>query len=913
MTTNQAMPAEDLYTSLQSLPAAQLPVLIQQQQLTVTSVEGLKAYSTQFYWTEPAHAYRIAEEAYRLGQHLPMPAPALGAWALGNALMATDRFAEAVQRLVEGRTAYLAINQPLDAARMGVSLVFALAYSGQSEAAVALSAAIEPLLTTAAQSDPADQQRLGNLLLNAGVAHELLGQYEEALALYERQIAIAQRLDDPLMLAQISINKAYALTQIGAVTEAVAAYQAAEQLLQDLAAPADTIRFHYNYAALLTLIGDYSRARQQQDLAAKLIAAGGASAQQHSWLTLIRALLDLQAEWPIATATLVDLAQAQAAFAHHGPAFAADLAWIILARCHFKRGEWATAKTILQQVQAEVAQRADPLLTYQLWHAHGDLAQVQGQAAAAIQAYQQAIQQIELLRSHFQIETLRADFLTDRLVVYQALCRSYAQQGETALAFGVIERAKARLLMEKLVFRLEQEVTDAVQNEDADLRLLNGQLRDLLQQVETANRQSRLTEMQSGDNSSPLPSFAATNSAATNRLIRLEEQAQSLIHQIQRRQPLFSVYATGEPAPLPKIQAQLDDRLLLQYHLDRQEIWVFLVTQAGIIDHIKLANLAKVERARQGVMLTTTRLLELSVQFGLTRLPRYLPTLLAEANQHLHQLYQHLLQPLAGHLQKFPALVIVPDQALHYIPFQALYDGQAYLLESHTISYTPSATVLELALTHRATGENLLLCGYDNGDLAAVSTELQALQQLFPAADALVAAACTTANFLGAVSRYGVVHLATHAKLRVDKPLLSSFTLADRQLTLAEIARLHLNADLVTLSGCETGHGQVRGADLLSLAGGFLSAGANALLVSLWRVEDALAAQLMTTFYRTLLTGVPRAAALREAQLALLQQGRAATDATQRYRHPAYWAPFILIGNWRPIVGLMDKSALKAH
>ncbi|MCE7984718.1 MAG: CHAT domain-containing protein [Caldilinea sp. CFX5] len=896
MTTTQFTTPEALYTYLQSLSDVQLPVVTHQQQLTVASVEGLKAYATQFYLTEPLRACRIAQEAYRLGRHLPMPAPALGAWALGNALMATDRFAEAVQRLEEGRAAYLAINQPLDAARMGVSLVFALAYSGQSEAAVALSVAIEPLLTTAAQSDPADLQRLGNLLLNAGVAYELLGQYEEALALYERQIAIAQRLADPLMLAQISINKAYALTQIGAVTEAVAAYQVAEQLLPELAAPADTIRFHYNYAALLSLMGDYAQARAQQDLAAKLIAHGGASAQQQDWLTLTRALLDLQADWPISPETLAVLTQAQAAFAQHGPAFAAGLAWIILARCHLQRQEWATAQAILQRVQEAVAQSADPLLTSQLWHARGDLAQAQQQPAAAVQAYQQAIRQIELLRSHFQIETLRADFLTDRLVVYQALCQSYAQQGETALAFQVIERAKARLLMEKLVFRLEQEVTHAVQHEDAEVRLLNQRLRELLQQVAAANRQLRLAEMQEGDSGGPLPTFGAAST-----LISLEEQAQSLIHQIQRRQPLFSVYATGQPAPLTKIQAQLGDRLLLQYHLHRQEIWVFLVTQAGIIDHIKLANLTDVERARQGLTLTTTRLLELSLHFGLERLQRYLPTLLAEANHHLRQLYLHLLQPLAAHLQRFPALVIVPDQALHYVPFQALYDGQAYLLESHTISYTPSATVLELALTHRATGENLLLCGYDNQELAAVSAELQGLQQLFPAADALIAAACTTDNFLRAVSRYRLVHLATHAKLRVDKPLLSSFTLADRQLTLAEIARLQLNADLVTLSACETGHGQVRGADLLSLAGGFLSAGANALVVSLWRVEDALSAPLMTTFYRALLAGAPRAAALREAQLALLHRGRAATDATQRYQHPAYWAPFILIGNWRPL------------
>jgi len=101
------------------------------------------------------------------------------------------------------------------------------------------------------------------------------------------------------------------------------------------------------------------------------------------------------------------------------------------------------------------------------------------------------------------------------------------------------------------------------------------------------------------------------------------------------------------------------------------------------------------------------------------------------------------------------------------------------------------------------------------------------------------------------------------------------------------------------LSGCETGHGQLRGADLISLATGFLGAGARSLLVSLWRVEDEATAQLMAHFYQALFAGQNRAQALRTAQLALLQRGRAATNRDQLFTHPAYWAPFMLIGHWQ--------------
>ena len=213
-------------------------------------------------------------------------------------------------------------------------------------------------------------------------------------------------------------------------------------------------------------------------------------------------------------------------------------------------------------------------------------------------------------------------------------------------------------------------------------------------------------------------------------------------------------------------------------------------------------------------------------------------------------------------------------------------------------------------------GQGALLCGYDNHKLAAVATELAKIQHLIPKAHLLIGERCNAEEFLQLAAQYRLLHLATHAKFRMDKPLLSSLALADRQLTLAEIARLQLNADLVILSGCETGHGQLRGTDLLSLAGGFLSAGASSLLVSLWRVEDTATAQLMSTFYRALLAGVGRADALRTAQLAMLMQGQQATDEQQMYSHPAYWAPFTLIGNWRAIATLavqQERRGTKPH
>jgi CHAT domain-containing protein len=107
---------------------------------------------------------------------------------------------------------------------------------------------------------------------------------------------------------------------------------------------------------------------------------------------------------------------------------------------------------------------------------------------------------------------------------------------------------------------------------------------------------------------------------------------------------------------------------------------------------------------------------------------------------------------------------------------------------------------------------------------------------------------------------------------------------------------LPLAAELVALSGCETGRGRLHGADLLSLAQGFMGAGAASLLVSLWRVDDAATARLMRDFYDALRQGQTRAQALQQAQLLMLRAGRQATGRARLYTHPAYWAPFVLLG-----------------
>jgi CHAT domain-containing protein len=152
------------------------------------------------------------------------------------------------------------------------------------------------------------------------------------------------------------------------------------------------------------------------------------------------------------------------------------------------------------------------------------------------------------------------------------------------------------------------------------------------------------------------------------------------------------------------------------------------------------------------------------------------------------------------------------------------------------------------------------------------------------------------------LSQYKIIHFATHGVLNSKHPELSAILLSmidetgrpvDGLLQLHEIYNLNLPAEMVVLSACETGIGkEIRGEGLIALTRGFMHAGAARVVASLWKVNDAATAELMAQFYREMFANGKRPAeALKEAQLSIAKQ--------KRWRHPYFWAAFVLQGEWR--------------
>ena len=281
--------------------------------------------------------------------------------------------------------------------------------------------------------------------------------------------------------------------------------------------------------------------------------------------------------------------------------------------------------------------------------------------------------------------------------------------------------------------------------------------------------------------------------------------------------------------------------------------------------------------------------------------------LAANARGVLRHLNDALLAPVSPLLDGAARTVFVPYGPAHHVPFQALYDGEHYAIERMEIAYAPCAGLLEhfnaryaaLAATPGAQDRRALVLAYAaGGTLPHVFDEALAVHDAI-GGTMLRGEHASGARLRAEAPRGAILHLAAHAVFRPDDPLFSALYLSDGPLTTLDVFDLDLRCSLATLSACETALGVTgAGDELMGLSRAFLYAGASSLLLSLWKVEDRSTAALMRSFYGALARGADKAAALREAQLALLRGEHGADGA---WSAPYFWAPFALIGHAGPL------------
>jgi CHAT domain-containing protein/Tfp pilus assembly protein PilF len=383
---------------------------------------------------------------------------------------------------------------------------------------------------------------------------------------------------------------------------------------------------------------------------------------------------------------------------------------------------------------------------------------------------------------------------------------------------------------------------------------------------------------------------------------------------LQSQYPKYARLNYGEQSiTVEEVQEELlrDNHTLLEYFVGDSSIFVFIINKHKYALHSIPKDFPLetwVAEMRRGIQ-------EYFLSEGMSK------TLYESSSkmyaQRAWQLYEKLVKPFESELAE--TLIIVPDGALCALPFDALlrepakgdvtrFKNHAYMLKKHHISYHFAASLLKAPTGPKAIAPNGRLLAFAPSfagsgwpELASNQAEAQHIARQMNG-DGFYGEAATRQNFLENAPRYGLLHLATHASGNFEEGHYSYLVFAQKdssdngRLYAKELYALHLPAKMVTLSACETGSGQLRkGEGLISLARGFFVAGAQSVVTSLWRVNDAKTAELMEGFYAQLAKGLPKDAALRQAKLDYLRAH------PHDEAHPFFWAAFVPIGDMSPI------------
>jgi tetratricopeptide (TPR) repeat protein len=893
-------------------------------------------------------ALHLAEAAIAISQKLKnKESKATALRAKANVLYVKGEHAAAADHHQQAAALFEAAGEANQVARTLSSSMQPLLLMGEYNRALAAAERARRIFTA-----EGDSWRLARLDINLGNVYYRQDRFEEALASYERAYQGLPPEKDPEGIAAVLSNMATCYISLNMFPNALASYARARQFCEEHGMPLLVTQADYNIAYLHYLRGEYSRAIEMLratrvnadkigdayhqalcnlDLselylelnlsaeaaelseqgyegfrklgmgyeAAKSLAfsAMAAAQQGHAFegLKLYSESREIFVKeknraWP----SLIDLYRALAFF-EEGRYFEArrycaqalesflSLNWknkavmaqLLLARAAMRTGETDQAFHHASAALDKVLELESPVLTYETHLLLGNLYSARADREQAYTSYQSARHALETLRGNLRGEELKVSFIKNRLEVYEnlvELCLARSNEaGAAEEAFTYVEQAKSRSLMD-LFARPAPAFTEKTPGQSELVRSIQDLREELNWYYNLIEREQLQPEQQSPDRIAALEKKAQRHEKELVRILHdaTDADAAQAGLQMPSHVPIATIRAAIPEGTLLIEYFQVRDRILLCL-LGRETLEIVPVTLEP-----RIAGLLRL------------------LQFQLSKFrlgPQYLETvhdsLLQTTQAHLKELYDELIAPVAPKLQA-KHLIFVPHGLLHYVPFHALFDGAQHLIDSYTVSYSPSASIYALCQTRTANSSGpSLVFGIPDPQAPAILDEVQALTGVLDHAE-LFLGQNATVNVLrekGPASR--LIHIATHGRFRQDNPMFSAIRMGDSFLSLFDLYQLRLPVELITLSGCSTGLNVVAAGDeLIGLARGLLHAGAQSLVLSLWDVHDTSTAEFMTAFYRRLGNGESKAEALRSAMLEL----RAS------YPHCYQWAPFILVG-----------------
>lgn len=708
-------------------------------------------------------------------------------------------------------------------------------------------------------------------LLNLSRLYALLG--DQAAASQHLQQALTLNVDDANTRGKLLLNQGEFWRQQGSYAAAESDFEQAVNLYQQADMRVETLSVRAELAYLMLLQGEVERA-----------------------LPLLRTtqqeLSDLDAQ-PEAAITLSRLGQAQLA-----------------------SGDLATARQSLQLALQQLDQSADVLAQFETLDQLAQLEQTAGDLQATLRINAQAIVLAETLRSG-QLPALRqAEFLAARRSLYDRQVTALLADGQPREAWRVAEQARARSLQE--------------------LRLERGGEQQRAQQQPLLDQRARAVTQLHQMTLTPGAEQGANHASAVLAARREIDRLETLLRSDDSG--LLNNPVTAQVS-LEKLQSLLrPGQLLLSYYLRGDELLVWVIDQTSVRDH-KLGASETIAKQVRSLLQQSQhprnargRIEQLAAELG--------QSLLAPAAAQLGSASEVLVQP-DGVLNSLPFALLtyadaqdtvhaLADKPLLSVPSAALLaqsgqvqpvsaqdldrsagsdHGDASNLMASTAAGSGQQTMLVLAdpdwegaddpnpLYPQNSLVGRLLRGAGSARLPGTRREAEAIAALRSTTRVdLRLGRVASSEFItdGGLANYQLVHIASHGLVDLQYPMLSSLLLANESgdgpalLRPHDILGLDLQAELVVLSGCETGQGRIIAGDgAMSLARPFLIAGAEQVLSSLWKVDDHRTAMFMQRFYQHLLVD-------KLATVAALQQTQAWMHLQPATAHPYFWAGFVL-------------------
>ena len=911
---------------------------------------SLKDICLEGWSTHPGQALGAAAALQLLSQVRPnAEIKALSAWAAGLKALIDGQMQQAISELEDSERRFLHLGKTHTAAATQVSKLIALSMLGRYEEAIdcglrarGVFLAYKDFLAAgkiehnignlhfrrdryhdaevfqsaararfAALNDQKQLATVNNCLANT---HALLHKFKSAEELFDQALRQAKAAAQPVTLAGIEGNIGlFALlqgrydraldflersrqryTSLGLTIQAVLAEHEIADTYLELNLAAEALAIYERVIPIFAEHGLRAEQARAQAYGGRALILLGRTKDAQKWLHQAQRLYGAE-ENPVGAA-MIELTHAQLLYreakfegarmmaGQAEPALLMSGSWQRLLLARWLRseadralGNHGPARELLEQTLQEAEARGQPQIMERCFSSLGAIALDEGDFELAEVHFKKAIKLTEELRAPLPGEEFRTAFFANRISPYHELTRLCLANGDERVveALGFVERARSRALADALAGRIMLS-TEARDDFEAHLQSQVEKLREELNYLYNQMHRSIRGPVQAHEITTELEP----------EILERERKLLEITRQLQHRGTRGDKTRQEEDHfSITRFQSALGaERALVEYTTIDEKLIAFVVTNERVEVVRDLGSesevVAEIERCRFQID---------TLRYGSKQIRNHLPSLAERTRKHLRSLYDRLLrsvEPKIGERE----LVIVPHRALHYLPFHALHDGDSYLIERREVSFAPSAVVLQQCLDRpRYDFQNALLLGVADEQIPGVHEELRALDQIFTQVRRFLDKDATAEVLRENSTDVDVLHLACHAQFRSDNPLFSSLRLSDGWFTARDAYGLKLNCGLVTLSACETGMNAVApGEELMGLARGFLSAGSPTVMMSLWTIDDEATAELMAMFYSELAGTKSPAAALRAAQIKLLEERP----------HPFFWSPFVLVGRW---------------